>query len=255
MAHSIRTKTSSRGKISTRGKTSTRAKTSTRVNSQELVDALRERIIRGELEPGQRLREVTLASEFGVSRIPLREALRELASEGFVRSEYYGGTFVARMDADAAHDLLDVRAVLEPLAAAQAAMRCAPDHLETFYDLLSDGERAFRERRYEDIRKVKAQFSDQLAVASQNATLVALMRIVSHKIEWASSIEAMKGVTEETRKRRMKIHREIVDAIASRDPDRAATAATANIDAAYASFGWRRILDVRGRARSVRSPT
>ena len=242
MAQSIRTKTSSRAKPSARTKTSTRA------NSQELVDALRERIILGEFEPGQRLREVALASEFGVSRIPLREALRELASEGFIRSEYYGGTFVTRMDAEAAHDLLDVRAVLEPLAAAQAAVRCAPDHLETFYRVLSEGERAFRERRYEDIRKLKAQFSDQLAVASQNATLIALMRIVCHKIEWASSIEAIKGVTEETRKQRMKMQREIVDAIASRDPDRAATAATANIDAAYASFGWRRIVDVRGRA-------
>src|SRR5262245_26774838 len=122
MAQSIRAKTSTRAKSSTRGKTPTRGKAPARVNSQELVDALRERIIRGELEPGQRLREVMLASEFGVSRIPLREALRELASEGFVRSEYYGGTFVARMDAEAAHDLLDVRAVLEPLAAAQAAM-------------------------------------------------------------------------------------------------------------------------------------
>src|SRR5262245_35128449 len=249
MVQPIRTKAPKRSKASSRAKAATRGKGSSRADSPELVDALRERIIRGELEPGQRLREVTLASELGVSRIPLREALRELASEGFVRSEYYGGTFVARMDAEAAHDLLDVRAVLEPLASAQAAMRCAPDHLETFYRLLSEGERAFRERRYEDIRKLKAQFSDQLAVASQNATLVALMRIVRHKIEWASSIEAMKGVSEETRKQRVKIQREIVDAIARRDPDRAATAATANIDAAYASFGWRRIVDVRGRAR------
>lgn len=244
MAQSIRTK------LRTTTSAKTRRKTSARANSQELVDALRERIIRGELEPGQRLREVTLASEFGVSRIPLREALRELTSEGFVRSEYYGGTFVARMDAEAAHDLLDVRAVLEPLAAAQAAMRCAPDHLETFYRLLSEGERAFRDRRYEDIRKMKAQFSEQLAVASQNQTLIALMRIVRHKIEWASSVDAIRGVTEDTRKQRVKIQREIVDAIASRDPDRAATAATANIDAAYASLGWRRIVDVRGRAAS-----
>lgn len=47
----------------------------------------------------------------------------------------------------------------------------------------------------------------------------------------------MKGVTEETRRQRIKIQREIVDAIASREPDRAATAAAANIDATYASFG------------------
>jgi len=211
------------------------------------VDGLRARIISGELEPGQRLWEESLAGEFGVSRIPLREALRALASEGFVRSEYYAGTFVARLDEDAAHDLLDVRAALEPLAAAQAALRCAPDHLETFYRLLNEGERALRERRFEDTRQLKVQFSEHLAVASQNATLIAVMRTVRHKIEWASSTEAMNRFPEETRKKRAQLMREIIDAIASRDPDRAAKGATANIDAAYADLGWVRVVEVRAR--------
>src|SRR5262245_63644479 len=199
----------------------------------EIVDGLRARIISGDLEPGQRLWEESLAGEFGVSRIPLREALRALTSEGFLRSEYYGGTFVARLDEDAAHDLLDVRSVLEPLAAAQAALRCAPDHLDRFYELLVEGERSMRERRYEDTRQLKVEFSEHLAIASQNATLISVMRTVRHKIEWASSIEAMKRVPEETRKARAQLLREIIDAIASRDPDRAARGATANIDAAY----------------------
>jgi DNA-binding GntR family transcriptional regulator len=217
-----------------------------RSNFETLADALRKRIIDGDLEPGQRLGEVQLASEFGVSRIPLREALRELAAEGFVRSEYYGGTFVSKMDTEAAHDLLDVRAVLEPLAAAQAAMRCAPDHLETLYQLVKEGERAFREKRFEDVRESKVRFSEHLAVASQNTTLIALMRVVRHKIEWATSIEIMKQVPVETRKQRAKLLRDLVEAIAARDPDRAAIAASANIDATYASFGWRRVVEVRG---------
>jgi len=79
---------------------------------------MRGRIMKGELKPGQRLTEEWLAAELGVSRIPVRETIRALASEGFVRSEHYGRTFVATLDAQAGHDLLDVRAVLEPLAAA-----------------------------------------------------------------------------------------------------------------------------------------
>ena len=128
--------------------------------------------------------------------------------------------------------------------------RCAarPDHLERFYEILSEGDRAFRERRYDDVRRLKAEFSEHLAVASQNVTLIALMRIVRHKIEWAASTEAMKQVAEQARERRLEIQREVVEAIASRDPDRAATAASANIDAAYASLGWTRLIDVRGRA-------
>ena len=217
-----------------------------RSNAETLADALRKRIVDGDLEPGQRLGEVQLAAEFGVSRIPLREALRELAAEGFVRSEYYGGTFVAQMDTEAAHDLLDVRAVLEPLAAAQAATRCAPDHLEVLSQLVREGERAFREKRFEDVRASKVRFSEQLAIASQNATLIALMRIVQHKVEWATSIEIMKQVPEKTRQQRAKIMREIVEAIEARDPDRAAVAAAVNVDATYASFGWRRVVEVRG---------
>src|SRR5206468_6348932 len=106
--------------------------------------------------------------------------------------------------------------------------------------------RAFREKRFEDVRASKVRFSEQLAVASQNATLIALMRIVQHKVEWATSIEIMKQVPEKTRKQRAKIMREIVEAIEARDPDRAAVAAAANIDATYASFGWRRVVEVRG---------
>jgi DNA-binding GntR family transcriptional regulator len=216
-----------------------------RGNVEELVDGLRGRIICGDLEPGQRLTETWLASEFGVSRIPLREALRVLTTEGLIRSEHYGGTFVASLDTEAAHDLLDVRAVLEPLAAAQAAMRCTPEHLETLRGLLDEGARAGRERRYEDTRRLKAEFSEQLAVASQNATLIALMHTVRDKIEWATSIEAMQRLPEKTWQKRAKMTRKIVDAIADRDPVRAATAAASNIDAAYASQNWRRVVDVR----------
>jgi DNA-binding GntR family transcriptional regulator len=221
---------------------------------RELIDEIRGRIIRGELQPGQRVTEEWLAAEFGMSRIPLREALRELASQGFVRSEHYGGTFVAALDVETAHDLLDVRAVLEPLAAAQAAMRCTAGNLETLRGKLDEGERAMRERRYEDTRRLKAEFYEQLAVASRNATLIALLHIVRYKIEWATSIELMKRVPEHKRRQRAKIMREIVDAIAGRDPARAATAAAANIEATYASQGWPRAVDVRFRSRPQARP-
>jgi DNA-binding GntR family transcriptional regulator len=157
----------------------------------DLVEAIRGRIVDGGLEPGQRLTEESLAAGFGVSRIPVREALRVLASEGFVRSEHYGRTSVATLDTEAAHDLLDVRAVLEPLAAAQAARRGTPEHLETFQRLLQEANGPS---------------------ASAATTIPAPSRCSS---------------------------------TSNRDPARAATAAVANIDAAYASQHWRRVVDVR----------
>jgi len=214
-------------------------------SAQELVSLIREAIIRGQLEPGQRLGEERLAAQFGVSRIPLREALRVLAGEGFVRSEHYGGTFVATLDTEAAHDLLDVRAVLEPLAAAQAAVRRTPEQLETFHRLLDGAVQAHRERRYEDVRALKVEFAEHLAAASQNATIITLMHVVRYKIEWATSIEAIRRSASEERRQRTKILRELVDAIARKDPARAATAAAANIEATYASQHWQSVVDVR----------
>jgi DNA-binding GntR family transcriptional regulator len=212
---------------------------------QELVVSLRGEIVRGELEPGKRLFEESLASEFGVSRIPLREALRVLAAEGFVRSERYGGTFVAMLDTETANDLLAVRAVLEPLAAAEAAIRRTPEHLETLNRLLDEGARATREGRYEDTRALKVEFAEHLAIASQNTTLIALMHVVRHKIEWATSIEAIKRSARDERRARLKVLRELVKAIADRDPARAANAAAANIQATYSSQHWQPIVDVR----------
>jgi DNA-binding GntR family transcriptional regulator len=216
-----------------------------RGNVQELVEAIRAQIVGGELVPGLRVTEESLSSAFGVSRIPVREALRVLASEGFIRSGYYGRTSIATLDTDAARDLLDVRAVLEPLAAAQAARRCTQEHLERFRRLLDEADRAFCEHRYDDTRTIKVQFYEHLAVTSQNATLIALMRILRYKIEWATSTEAIKATADQVRNRRAKLLHQIVDAIADRDPARAATAAAANIDAAYASQYWRRAVDVR----------
>ena len=215
-----------------------------RGNVQDLVEAIRAQIVDGALQPGQRVTEESLAAQFGVSRIPVREAIRVLAAEGFIHSQHYGRTSIATLDTDAARDLLDVRAVLEPLAAAQAAMRCTPQHLETFHRLLQEANQAFRQHRYDDTRTIKVQFYEHLALASQNATLIALMRTLRYKIEWATSIEAIKAIPDQARTKRAKLLRDIVDAIANQDPARAATAAAANIDAAYASQHWRRVVDV-----------
>jgi DNA-binding GntR family transcriptional regulator len=222
-----------------------------RGNVQELVEAIRAQIVEGELVPGRRVTEESLSAAFGVSRIPVREALRVLASEGFVQTGYYGRTTIATLDTDAAHDLLDVRAVLEPLAAAQAATRCTQEHLEKFHRLLDEADRAFCEHRYNDTRAIKVQFYEHLAVASQNASLISLMRILRYKIEWATSTEAIQATADEVRNSRAKLLHQIVDAIADRDPARAATAAAANIDAAYASQHWRRVVDVRFEAASA----
>jgi DNA-binding GntR family transcriptional regulator len=91
---------------------------------------LRDAILDGRLRPGQRLRAETLAIELGTSRTPVREALVALEGEGLVEVEPRRGAVVRSFHADDLLDLYEVRAVLEPHAAARAAERIRPEAID-----------------------------------------------------------------------------------------------------------------------------
>ena len=82
-----------------------------------MVDALRDAIIAGRLKPGERIRERELVSLLGVSRSPLREAIRILETEGLITSLAYRGARVSELSATDLHDMLHVRIMLESFAA------------------------------------------------------------------------------------------------------------------------------------------
>lgn len=89
----------------------------------ELVDAIRQEIISGGLRPGQKLSESRLAERYGVSRTPVREAIKQLEIEDFVSVERRRGTFVKAMSLSDAMDLYEVREGLEGVAARLCAQR------------------------------------------------------------------------------------------------------------------------------------
>lgn len=93
--------------------------------SATLAEQLRERILSGAAEPGQPIRQDTLAAELGVSKIPLREALARLEEEGLLRSEVNRGWFVTPLTAAEAREVYALRLTLEPGAAARAATRAS----------------------------------------------------------------------------------------------------------------------------------
>ena len=84
---------------------------------------VRELILSGELEPGAVINQATLAREIGISTTPLREALKRLKQQGLVELDAHRDARVARLDAEEARDLLEVRRSLDPLAASLAADR------------------------------------------------------------------------------------------------------------------------------------
>ena len=95
-----------------------------------VFNTLRQAILTGEMEPGERLMEIQLANKLGVSRTPIREAIRKLELEGLVIMIPRKGAEVAHITVKDMRDVLEVRSALEELAATLACKNVTPEHIE-----------------------------------------------------------------------------------------------------------------------------
>ncbi len=109
-----------------------------RTTSDDIVDALREAISQGQFEDGEELNQVTLARSFGVSRVPVREALRQLQAEGLVSSQAHMRTVVTGLSLDRVLEVLDLRAMLETYLLEKAADKLSATDLEDLHSLCAD---------------------------------------------------------------------------------------------------------------------
>ncbi|MET9362366.1 GntR family transcriptional regulator [Streptomyces sp. NPDC006632] len=160
-----------------------------RVPAHSIGAAIRDDIVSGVFEPGRRLAEEALARRYGVSRVPVREALRTLESEGFVTTRRHVGAHVAELTDREAADLLELRLFLEPLAAARAAQRRDEAHLRVLSGLVRLGQGRAGRGRGEDPRSLWGWFHETLAQASASPGLIALLAQLRHKVAWMYVVE------------------------------------------------------------------
>ncbi|MFI8368097.1 GntR family transcriptional regulator [Streptomyces sp. NPDC085466] len=187
-----------------------------RVPAQSVCTAIRDDIVSGVFERGSRLTEEQLARRYGVSRVPVREALRTLESEGFVVSRRHAGAQVAEPTEQEAADLLDVRALLEPLGAARAAQRRTDAHLKVLRGLVRLGQERARRGQGEDLRALGGWFHETLAQASGSPALSVLLTQLRHKIAWMYVVDQPDRPVDAWAE-----HGAIVDAVARGDAERA----------------------------------
>ena len=107
-----------------------------------VFNTLRKAILRGELKPGERLMEIQLANKLGVSRTPIREAIRKLELEGLVLMIPRKGAEVAQITEKNMQDVLEVRKALEELSVQLACERITPEQVEDFLKENIDHENA-----------------------------------------------------------------------------------------------------------------
>lgn len=141
-----------------------------------VIEELRQAILSRRLKPGERLVEGRLADEFGVSRNPVREAIRVLASEGLVEVTARRGASVISMSDEEARETIEVRALLEGQNARLAARRRDEDVLKRIEAVLRQGTEAVAAKRYDLLNALNQQFHHELAAAGRNRVLGDLLK-------------------------------------------------------------------------------
>jgi len=142
---------------------------------ERVAAELREAIRTRRIKPGTRLVEERLAQDLGVSRNPVREAIRSLAAEGLVTITARRGAVVAGVTQQEAREIVEVRALLEGHNARLAARRQDAGILRRIAAVLDQGNQAVAAGRYDALSDLNARFHQELACAGQNEALCELL--------------------------------------------------------------------------------
>ncbi len=161
-----------------------------------VADEIRQMITSGALAPGERLYEDRLAEQLGVSRNPVREALRALESTGLVEVIPRRGAYVSRLEVERARQILELRSVLESYAAEQAAINRTDDDLAAMRKCIDDGRAATGDLDMVAAASYHRDFHILIERASKNEFLPGTVAPLRHQTELVFSVLAdTRGIT------------------------------------------------------------
>jgi len=191
-----------------------------------VFDTLREAIMDGSLKPGERLMEVQLAQKLGVSRTPVREAIRKLELEGTVTMIPRKGAYVAEVSLKDISEVLEVRAALEGLAATLAAEKMDESGLKLLQEKASEFEAAAKDMNRDDLIKLDVEIHEIIFQSTDNQTLMNLVdglreQVQRFRISYLSTMQNAEDIIVE--------HRELIGALLKKDPELARNAAEKHI--------------------------
>ncbi len=192
-----------------------------------VCESLREAIRSGVLQPGERLMEIQLAEELGVSRTPVREAVRKLELEGYVIMMPRRGTYVADLSIRDINEVFEIRTSLESLASGLAAERITEEELERLQRLLVSIGTNINNGDMEQIVATDTEFHELLYQASRNQRLVGIISNLREQLtRFRTTSMSFPGRLTAT----LEEHREIVEAIAQGDVRAARKAAELHME-------------------------
>ncbi|MGI6206257.1 MAG: GntR family transcriptional regulator [Anaerovoracaceae bacterium] len=150
---------------------------------RELVyEELRMLIMTGQIKPGTRMMEIDLAESMGVSRTPVREAIRQLEKDNLVTIEPRRGAYVSDISAKDMEDMLFVREPLEGLATFLATGNMTDEELQAVSDVNSQYEEAYKKGETESLIQLDTRFHNLIADGSGNKYLINILRDLQEQV-------------------------------------------------------------------------
>lgn len=207
-----------------------------RVLRHEVLHGLRTRIVEGEIAPGTRLLEIPLATRLGVSRGPIREALRQLEQEGLVEFEPHRGAVVVGVPDDEIETIYGIRALLEETAFARASRRTKPKDLDALEAIVETMIAASQELDVERVTELDLEFHGRVVELSGLQYLRRLWTSIDGLVRLRNARMRqqvrVKGVDRSRLIDPSLEHRDLVTALRARRPGAAGRAARKHIEIA-----------------------
>ena len=182
---------------------------------EEVADQLRMRIFAHELAPGTWIDEQNLAKEFGISRTPLREAIKVLAAEGLITMKLRRGAYVTEVNRGDLEQIFTILSLLEGQAAKEAATKAQEKDLNELDDMHLRLEKAAADRNLEQFFEVNVRFHERVIAIANNPWLtdvIADLRKVL-KLQRKDALSRTGRLQSS-----LSEHREILKALLKRDP-------------------------------------
>ena len=192
-----------------------------------VFNTLRQAILRGELKPGERLMEIQLANKLGVSRTPIREAIRKLELEGLVLMIPRKGAEVAEITEKSLRDVLEVRRALEELAVELVCEKITEEQIQDLKDAAEEFKESLESGDITRIAGADVKFHDVIYMATDNQKLIQLLnnlreQMYRYRVEYLKRSDFHQQLIDE--------HEEIIETIESGQKDRAVQVVCQHVD-------------------------
>jgi len=192
-----------------------------------VFNTLRQAILRGELKPGERLMEIQLANKLGVSRTPIREAIRKLELEGLVLMIPRKGAEVADITEKSLLDVLEVRRALEELSADLACDRITEEEIAELKAAAEEFKKTLKSSDVTEIAEADVKFHDVIYLATKNQKLIQLLNNLREQM-YRYRVEYLKR--EEVYEQLIREHEEIIEHISRKEKEEAVQIVCKHID-------------------------